>query len=315
MKNRHATSCTYSIIVLLEENYDGFTEYIYSLDDIFLEVGRSYEIIIIANGKMELLRKILTKINPQGKLIAFAHNYKIPQAVCLRSAFEESCGDIIVVCGSYKQMKDDSLKKLIRSFDSKTDIISPWRQNRVDSKFGQLQSKIFNKMTQKVVGTELHDLSCTVRIFRRKVLEEIELYGNMYRFLPVIAAKSGFRTKEVPCEHYQERGKSGLYSLSEYTGRVIDIFTLYFKTHFIKKPLRFFSILGTVSVFIGFGGLLYVAIQKIICNIAIGGRPVIIMALLCIILGIQIASAGFLGEIIVFSIGRMRREYNIDKII
>jgi len=315
MKNKHANNIRYSIIVLLEEDNDGFADYICSLDKIFSDAEGSYEIIIIANGKEAALRQELPEIRIQGKLKAFSLNKKAPQAVCLSSGFKESCGEIIMVCGSYQQLTHNAIKHLLTFLDKETDIISPWRQNRVDSKFSQLQSKVFNMMTQKIANTDLKDLSCIVKIFRRRVLEETELYGNMYRFLPVIAAKKGFKTKEVPCEHYQERGKQGLYSPTEYFGRIVDIFTLFFHTRFVKKPLRFFSILGSIFIFLGSSALVYAFFQKLFFDYPIGGRPVLLMALLCVVFGIQLASTGLLGEIIAFTHGRARKEYNIDKII
>lgn len=315
MTNKQTSERRYSIIVILDEENDGFAEYVCSLDKIFFDVGVLYEIIIIANGKEGILRKELPRINIRGKLKAFSLNKKTSQAVCLNTGLSESAGDIIVACGSYQQLTEKAMKSLIDNFDEELDIISPWRQKRVDSKFSQLQSKIFNKLTQLVADTDLHDLSCTVKIFRRVVVEEIKLYGNMYRFLPVLASKKGFQTKEVLCEHYQERGKEGLYNLSEYFERLVDVLTLFFHTRFVRKPLRFFSILGAFSTAIGSAALLYIGGQKIFLGYPIGGRPVLLMALLCVIFGIQITSAGLLGEIIAFTHSRLKKEYNIDEII
>ena len=120
----------------------------------------------------------------------FALNRRASQAVCLRTALKESSGDIIMVCGSYQQITRDSFAKLLDALDDNADIISPWRQNRVDPPFNQFQSRIFNEMVQFTTGAKLNDLSCTVKVVRRAVLEETELYGNMYRFLPIIAEKS-----------------------------------------------------------------------------------------------------------------------------
>lgn len=307
--------CKYSVIVLLEEESEDFSQYITMLDEIFSRKRDPYEIIIMGNGQEGVLRRELQRINTHERLKAFALNKKTPQAVCLTAGFNESAGDVIVVCGSYQQLTKESFITLLDAFDNETDIVSPWRQNRVDPGFNQLQSKVFNVLTKKIAGSRLHDLSCSVKIMRRNVLAETELYGNMYRFLPVIAAKKGFRTKEVKCEHYQERGKTGFYCLSEYIARIIDILTLYFNTNFSRKPLRFFSILGSVFFALGCGAALYVAIQKILWGYPIGGRPVLLLSLLCMVLGVQAAGVGLLGEIIAFTHGRLRQEYNVEKTI
>jgi hypothetical protein len=150
---------------------------------------------------------------------------------------------------------------------------------------------------------------------RREVIEQIELYGDMYRFLPILAEKKGFTTREVKCEHYQERGKTGLYSLYSYVTRMIDIFTLYFNTRFSKKPLRLFGSIGLGFLLIGFFILSYSFVQKIFMDQPMGGSHLILLAIFCMALGAQAASVGLLGEIVSFTHGRHRKDYSIEKII
>lgn len=311
MPPERAPSLAYSLIVLIEEENKEFSQYITMLDDMLKERGASYEIIVIGNGKEGLLRHELKNIRVGAGMKIFSLTKKTPQAVCLAAAFKESAGEILLVCGSYQQLARAAFDQLLDAFDENVDIVSPWRQNRVDPLFNQLQSKVFNRITQKIAGSKLHDLSCTVKVIRRSVLAEIELYGNMFRFLPVIAAKRGFRAKEIKCDHYQEHGKTGFYSPAEYLSRIIDIFTLYFNTHCARKPLRFFSILGSFFLALGCAAAFYVGVQKVFFGYPVGGRPVLLMALLCIILGVQAASVGLLGEIIAFTHGRMKQEYTV----
>jgi len=154
-----------------------------------------------------------------------------------------------------------------------------------------------------------------VRVFRREVLEETKIYGNMYRFLPIVAARKGFKTTEVNCEHYQERGKTGFYGLSAYITRFIDIFTLYFNTRFTKKPLRFFNSIGLGFFLVGLFITSYIFVQKFSMGRPIGDRPMLLLAIFFMVLGVQAASVGLLGEIIAFIHGRHRKEYTIEKII
>ena len=302
----------YSIIVLLEENSEDFADFINSLHGIFSSVDNSFEIIIVANGAEIFLKQELKSILHADVIRAFALN-KTTQAICLKAAFKECSGKIIMVCESYQQITGDSFIKLLKSFDNDTDIISPWRQKRVDPSFNKLQSNIFNIIVRKIIGTKLHDLSCTVKLFKREILEETDLYGNMYRFLPIIAAQKGFKNKEVKCEHYQERGKTGFYGISEYLTRIIDILTLYFNTRFTKKPLRFFSTIGATFIAAGLFIASYVVFEKIFFKQPIGFRLDLLTAILLGLFGIQIASVGLLGEIIAFTHGRRKKEYTIEK--
>jgi len=203
--------------------------------------------------------------------------------------------------------------KVVQSLDEATDIVTPWRRSESIHHSTNSNPGFFNFISNRITGSSLHDLSCTVKVFRREVLEETELYGNMYRFLPILAARKGFKTKEVPCEHHQERGKTGFYSASEYITRVIDIFTLYFNTRFTKKPLRFFSSIGFAFVLCGLMLNLFLVIQRFLFEVPIGNRPLLFAGLLLLVLGVLVASVGLLGEIIAFSNGRNKKEYTVEK--
>jgi hypothetical protein len=307
----------YSVIVLLEERHEDFAEFIQNLYNLFSDRDESFEIVIMANGTGGFLRNELTKLeNFNDKLKAFELNIKTPQAICLKTGLKATSGKIIIACDSYQQITDSAFLQLLDSLDDETDIIIPWRQQRVDTLFRQFRSKIFNLVVRKITKTNLHDLNCTVKIFRQKVLAETELYGNMFRYLPILAEQKGFKTKEIKCEHYQERGgKSGLSNLPEYFTRMIDLLTLYFNTRFTRKPLRFFSAIG---LFFFFSGLLitsYVFSQKLLLSYPIGNRLILLIALFLMLLGVQVSSIGLLGEIITFINVRHKKDYNIEKMI
>jgi len=312
--NMTETGIKYSVIILLEEQHEDFAQFVQNLYDLFSSRGESFEILIVANGTGGFLRNELPKLQTcNDKLKALELNTRTPQAVCLKVGLKESSGEIIVVCGSYQQITDAALFSLLDSLGDGIDIISPWRKHRVDPSLNQFQSKIFNSLVRWITCSGFHDLNCTVKIFRREVLEETQIYGNMYLFMPVVAGRKGFKTKEVGCQHYQERGKTGFYSLTSYVSRLVDIFTLYFNTRFTRKPLRFFSAIGVVFFLMGALVISYVFTQKLLLGYAIGGRSVLLLALLFMVLGVQVASIGLLGEIIVFSHGRHRKEYTIEK--
>jgi len=310
----------YSIIVLLEQEeiHKGSKEFIQNLYNLFLNRQDPFEILIIANGIGQFFRYELDELLIRNnKIKAIQFDTKTTQAVCLKTAVEQSKGEIIVVCGSYQQLSDDSLIKMLDSLDNETDIITPWRQNRIDATFNQFESKLFNALVRTLTATDFHDLSCTLKIFRREVVETTEIYGNMYRFLPILAEKKGFRSKEIKCEHYQQLGigKTGFYSLSHYFTTFIDILTLYFNTRFSRKPLRFFSAIGLIFLLVGMFITTYIFAERFIMNHPVGHRPSLLLALLFMVLGVQAASVGLLGEIIAFTHGRHRKEYTIEKII
>ena len=257
----------YSVIFLLEEPHRDFPQFVKNMHAILSARDESFEMLIMANGTGSFLRNALERFgNSRFSLKAYEFSVKTTQAVCLISGIRESQGEVIVVCGSYQQIANESFKNLLESLDDKVVIISPWRYHRVDSRFRQLRSYIFNALVRMITKSDLHDLNCTVKVTRREVLEEIKLYGNMYRYLPILAFQKGFKTKEVRCEHYQERGgKLGLSNLHEYLTRAVDMLTIYFNIRFIRKPLRFFSTIGMIFLLLGIflGGFIFIERFKI----------------------------------------------------
>jgi len=233
----------------------------------------------------------------------------------LKAGLNESSGKTILVCGSYQQITTKSFYDILEGLEEEIDVVTPCRLNRIDPSFNQVQSKIFNWLAKIATGSKINDLSCTVKLFRREVLEDIEIYGNMYRFLPILAERRGYRNREVMCEHYQERGRTGFYSFSEYLSRLVDIFTVFFTMRFAWKPLRFFSAVGSVFVIGGLCILLYVLLEKFLLGIQIGQRSEILLGLLLAMVGIQAAGIGLLGEIATFVYGRRTKGFSIEKII
>ena len=305
-----------STIFLLEERYKDFAEYVIRLDQLFSVSGKSYEILVVANGTGNFFRSQLPQLQElNGKIRAFEYGARTTQAVCLKAILKETRGELILICGDYQQVTNASMLNIIDAVGEDIDVISPWRKKRVDPSFNQFQSRVFNWLVRRFIRTDLHDFSCTVKVVRRAVLEETELYGNMFRFLPVLAAAKGFRIKEVAVDHLQERGKTGFYSPSDYIARLVDIFTLFFNTSFTRKPLRFFSGIGISFILVGILGMLMLFIQRFFFSITIGNRPSLFLALLLTILGVLVSSAGLLGEIIAFTNGRHKKEYTVEKVI
>lgn len=307
----------YSVIFLLEEPHRDFPQFVKNMHAILSARDESFEMLIMANRTGRFLKNALEKLrNSKFSFKAYEFYVKTTQAACLLSGIRESRGEIIVVCGSYQQIADKSFKNLLDSLDDKTDIISPWRYHRVDSRFRQLRSYIFNVLVRMITKSDLHDLNCTVKVTRREVLEQIRLYGNMYRYLPILAVQKGFKTKEVRCDHYQEcGGKTGLSNLNEYLFRAVDMLTIYFNIRFIRKPLRFFSTIGMIFLLLGIslGGFIF--IERFTMGVFVGNRPLLLLAIFLIVMGVQIAGVGLLGEIVAFTHGRNKKDYSIEKVI
>jgi len=306
----------YSILFLVEdenEEFSGFFDLIY---DLFEEQGEDFEVLVIANGTEGFVRaRLSSRKNHLGRLKVTAFPRKVPQAVCLQVALSECSGSLILTLGPSQELSAASYENLIHSMRDGVDLVIPCRKVRKDAILNRLHSKVLNQTVGWLLGLDLRDIGCNVKYFRREVLEGLDLYGNMYRYFPVLAAHKGFKIKEIECDQFDKPRKTRYYSLRLYLDRFSELLNLFFSTNFSKKPLRFFNMIGASFMVAGVMVLLYVGIQRVIFDVLIGARPLLMIGIISLVGGTQIVSFGFLGEIISFVYGRSRKEYTIEKII
>ncbi|MEE8468121.1 MAG: glycosyltransferase [Planctomycetota bacterium] len=281
-------------------------------------LGHSWEAILVYDGiQGEPWRLGLAlQASSQQQVRTIALHKAFGESVCLSSAFEHARGQVILTTPQYVQVDPRDLKGLFDALDEGADLVVSWRHPRVDSWASRMQSAAFNWVLRLLVGAQLHDLNCTLRLIRRDVLEQLTVYGNMYRYLPAIAHSQGFRVREVRVRHLQERGSSGLLSPGIYARRLLDILAVTFLTKFTHKPLRFFGTFGGLAVIVGslLAGIqvLEWAVREEVTGLY--QQPLFLLGVLLFVLGVQIVGFGLVGEIIIYTQARNVREYRIERI-
>jgi hypothetical protein len=306
----------YSVIFLIEEESEDFCRLFDIICKLFKDKNKESEIIIVANATENIVKSQLICLKDhleEIKLIAFQR--KVSQSLCMKVALSESSGEKILTLGPFQELSTESYEKLINSMTDEVDLVVAYRKFRKDPLINRFHSKFINKVVKMLLGVPLNDIGCNVKFMRREVLEALDLYGNMYRYFPVLAIRKGFKIREIECDQVYKIRKTRFYSLKLYLDRLTEILNLFFSTNFSKKPLRFFNIVGSTFMVLGVMALIYAGIQKLILNIPIGDRPLLIVAMISLVAGAQLASFGLLGEIISFVHGRFRKEYTIEKII
>jgi glycosyltransferase involved in cell wall biosynthesis len=292
----------------LEEIYTSFSR---ELD----RTGRQYEFIFVDNGvggrSYQLLQRLQER-QPTVKVIKF--NRVFGEAVALSVGFQKARGDVLITLASFMQTHPKDLHKLLKEIDDGSDLVIGWRYPRIDPFLNRLQSYAFNWITRRMTAFPMHDLNCGLRVMRRKVVDEIPIYGDQFRFLPILAHRQGFRVKEVQVRHEQELGKTGVYGLGSYVRRLLDILTLFFLIKFAKKPLRFFGLIGSTIFGAGFLINIYLTIIRLMGN-RIGDRPLLLLGVLLMVVGIQMVSIGLVGEIIIFTHAEKLKEYNVEEFL
>ena len=235
------------------------------------------------------------------------------ESIALSSGVAKASGELVVNAPPYLQIEPADVVDVVKALEAGADCVATWRDRRVDPWLNQMQSHLFNRFLRLIMKTPFHDLNSGTRGFRRQVLEEVAVYGELYRFLPVLAARQGFRVVEVRVRHREEMGRLGFYGVGVYLRRLLDIVAITFLTRFTQRPLRFFGYLGFTA---GILGVLMTALPlycKIFLNESLAERPLFVLGAILAAFGVQLIGFGLVGEIIIFTQAPNLRDYKVGE--
>ncbi len=284
----------------------------------------SYELLFIDDGSDDgSWSKIeaLSKANPSVKGIRFQHNYGKSQA--LNAAFKEAIGDVVITMDADLQDSPDEIPELFQMIQKEGfDLVSGWKKKRYDSKIRKnLPSKLFNAAARQASGLELHDFNCGLKAYKNKVVKNVDVYGEMHRYIPVLAKNAGFQhIGEKVVIHQARKYGSTKFGMDRFIHGFLDLITINFLTKFGKRPMHLFGLLGTIVFIIGFISAIIIGVSKLVKlyhhepTILVSNNPWFYIALTCMILGSQLFLAGFLGELILRSKRKPKRYSISDKI-
>ena len=306
------------VIPLLNENES--IEELHQWISISLDKHKyKYEIIFVDDGSTDNSWSIISKLakkNNNTRGILFSKNYGKSQA--LHAGFKLSNGEFIITMDADLQDSPEEIHEMLNKLKEKNlDLVSGWKKKRYDSiLLKNIPSKLFNWAARRVSGIQLHDFNCGLKVYRKEVIKTIEVYGEMHRYIPVIAANEGFTKIEEQVVKHQAR-KYGVtkFGSDRFINGLLDLITLLFLNKFGKRPMHFFGFWGTIMLIVGFGFTIYLGINKLYFNQQarlITQRPEFYVALTTMILGAQFFIAGFIGEILVRNSKGFKR-YNIYK--
>jgi glycosyltransferase involved in cell wall biosynthesis len=262
--------------------------------------GEEFEIIYIDDGSTDRTLPLLEEIvSKNGSAVALSLRRNFGQTAAFAAGFDYARGDVIVTLDGDLQNDPDDIPKLLELI-GENDIVSGWRKKRKDPFLSRrLPSMIANRLISKVTGVALHDYGCSLKAYRREVVKNLKLYGEMHRFIPAVANWYGVKIAEVETTHHPRLKGKSKYGISRTVKVVLDLITVKFLQSFSTKPLQFFGPMGLVSGLIGFLISLYLTVEKILRGTDIGGRPLLLLGALLIIVGIQFIGMGLLGEMMV----------------
>ncbi|MCG8430346.1 MAG: glycosyltransferase [Candidatus Omnitrophica bacterium] len=304
-----------SVIITVSEFCSGIEDVFLTIRDKLTRMGKSFECIfvqLIDNNLMEKKIQDIARKHPDISLLRLRPTFS--EADAFNAGIEHAKGDTILTLPVYHQVEVDDLDEAFEAAGSTCDIILCRRFPRLDAWLNKAESVVFNGLIRRLLKVNLHDLGCGVMVMPADVARSIDVYGDLYRFIPILALRQGYTAGEVKVRHLLRRKKSGLYGPGVYIRRLLDIVTLFFIVKFTKKPLRFFGLTG--AGFFGAGSLIniYLTIYKFMGN-SLANRPMLILGVIFMVLGVQLLSIGLIGELIIFTHAKKMKEYRVGKIL
>lgn len=283
-----------------EESLPELTEWI---ERVMQENNFSYEIIFVDDGSTDDSWKVICGLrekNTNIKGIKFQRNYG--KSAALHEAFRAAQGNVVITMDADLQDSPDEIPELYRMIvEDKYDLVSGWKKKRYDNTLTKnIPSKVYNAATRKISGIKLHDMNCGLKSYNKKVVKSIEVYGEMHRYIPVLAKWSGYKKiGEKVVEHRKRKYGVSKFGWDRFVKGFLDLMSITFVGKFSKRPMHFFGLWGMVFFIIGFATAVYLIISKIInMQYPLTNRPSFYISLTAIIIGAQLFLAGFLGELI-----------------
>ena len=310
-----------SVIVPLLNESESIPELVAWIKRVMDEHQYTYEVLMIDDGSTDNSWAIIEELhqqNPNVKGIRFRRNYG--KSAALNTGFEACEGDVVITMDADLQDSPDEIPELYRMItEDKYDLVSGWKKKRYDPITKTIPTKLYNATVRFCTGIKLHDCNCGLKAYRKEVVKSIEVYGEMHRYIPVIAQRAGFRNiGEKVVQHRQRKYGSSKFGIERFINGFLDLGSILFISRFGKKPMHFFGTLGTFMFAAGLLAAIWLGAQKLYITWhglragLITDSPYFYLALTAMILGTQLFLAGFLGELISRN-GSERNTYQIEK--
>ena len=289
-----------SIVIPIYNEKDSILKLYKELYKTLSGMNLKYEVLLIDDGSTDGTFNELIKINSKNKsfkIISFRKNFG--QTSAISAGFDFAEGKVIITLDADLQNDPRDIPLLLKKLNKGYDIVSGWRVNRKNKAVTRrFPSVVANKIISKLTGVYLHDYGCTLKAYKREVIKNIDLYGEMHRYIPAIASWMGVRVSEVPVRHHSRKYGRSKYGVSRTIKVILDIITLKFLLSYSQRPIQIFGVLGLFSATVGFFMTAYLIIMRIFFNQALSERPLFILSIFMIFIGVQLVTMGLLAEVL-----------------
>ena len=290
-----------SVVVPLFNEEESLPELVAWIDRVAHENSLSYEVIMVNDGSTDRSWEVVKELSanyPAVKGISFMRNYG--KSAALYSGFEMASGEVVFTMDADLQDSPDEIPAMRRMIlEEGYDLVSGWKRKRYDPIGKRWPSKFFNLTARIMSGIRLHDFNCGLKAYRLKVVKSIEVYGEMHRYMPILAKHAGFkRIGEKVVEHHERKNGYSKFGLERMVKGYLDLISVTFMSHFGRSPMYLFGGLGTLMFLAGFVAIAWIVVEKLAWSVPVTNQPLFYFGLTTVVLGVQLFLAGFLGELI-----------------
>ncbi len=288
-----------SIVIPLYNEAESLPELYQRIHEVMQELVVPYEILFIDDGSTDNSFEVLTELyknNHHIRVYQFRRNFG--KSAALATGFARARGDIIITMDADLQDDPHEIPALLDKLNEGYDLVSGWKKKRHDPFIKKYTSRIFNRATAWMSGLYIHDFNCGLKAYRREVVKSVQIYGQLHRYIPMLAHLQGFRVAEIPVQHHARKYGTTKFGMSRFAAGMFDLITTTFLTRFNKRPLHLFGSMGLISFTSGSFICLYLAWYWLFVESRLSNRPILFLGILLIMVGVQFFSIGLLGEMI-----------------
>ncbi len=305
----------FSIVIPVYNEEDSLVELVDRIHTATKALEKPFEIVFVNDGSTDKSQQVIEALSAQYSYIRFITFRKnFGKSAALNAGFKHVKYDIIFTMDADLQDDPVEIPRFLAEIENGYDLVTGWKENRLDPKEKTIPSKLFNAMTSKMSGLKLNDYNCGFKCYKKEVLEEIDLYGELHRFVPFLAHKKGFKVKEIPVLHHERKHGVSKFGLERYARGFFDLLTVVFITNYINRPMHLFGGIGSLFFIAGLAIFSYLFFGRWIFGESIGSSPLFAITIFLLGAGVQIFIVGMLSELIVHNKERdKKKSYSVEK--
>ena len=300
-----------SLVVPLFNEEESILPLINEIRKAIKPLNKPYEVVFVDDGSTDKSLQVIkdaAKSDNRIKFISFRKNYG--KSAALQVGFKAATGDAVITMDADLQDDPHEVPNLLKKLDEGFDLCSGWKKERFDPFVKKYSSRFFNFVTRIISGINIHDFNCGLKAYRREVVQNLNVYGELHRYVPVLAKWQGFTVTEIPVKHHKRRYGKTKFGISRFFKGFIDLITVTFVSRYVKRPMHFFGFFGALSFLVGLIVNGYLTVEWL-AGRPLSNRPMLFLGMLLIIVGVQFFSVGLLGEMMVHQNNKDDREYVI----